>query len=119
MRCPVATAYSSRMQRPRSTPVWLPRAFALAAVAFAAAAALAPAAGAAGAGTTPGATLTAFVEAAGNADAAAMWSLLSAPTRKRLGPDLARFRRGAAVELGEGLGRSRAAAPSGCALRRC
>lgn len=80
------------------------------ALAAAASAALAPGAAAApafpatAAAPGPATVLANFVRAAGKGDAAAMWALLSAPSRKRLGPDLARFRSGAAVELGEGLG---------------
>ncbi len=48
--------------------------------------------------------LAAFVAAAREGNAGAMWRLLSADTRRRLGPTAARFRRGAASELYEGLG---------------
>ncbi len=56
------------------------------------------------AGVTPGGTLRAFVEAAGKGDALRMWGLLSKQAQRRLGPDLARFRKGTAVELTEGVG---------------
>ena len=75
------------------------------------AAGLVVAALAAGSGTatraadaSPGSTLRAFVEAAGKGDAARMWGLLSKQTQRRYGPDLARFRKGTAVELTEGVG---------------
>lgn len=45
---------------------------------------------------TPAGVITRFVQAAGKGDAAALWALLSRPTRKRLGPDLATFRTKAA-----------------------
>lgn len=53
---------------------------------------------------SPGGTLRAFVEAAGKGDAPRMWGLLSQQTQRRFGPDLARFRKGTAVELTEGVG---------------
>lgn len=53
---------------------------------------------------TPGGILTQFVQAAGKADAAALWALLSQPTRKRLGPDLATFRAKAAPGITEVVG---------------
>ena len=53
---------------------------------------------------TPGATLRAFVEAAGKGDVPRLWALLSKQTQRRLGPDLAGFRKGRAVELTAGVG---------------
>ena len=53
---------------------------------------------------SPGGTLRAFVEAAGKGDAPRMWGLLSQQSQRRLGPDLARFRKGAAVELTQRVG---------------
>jgi hypothetical protein len=52
----------------------------------------------------PDAPLERMVAAARAADARAMWELLSGPTRERLGPTFARFRRGAASELRKALG---------------
>jgi hypothetical protein len=49
--------------------------------------------------------LEAFVAAAGRGDAAAMWALLSEPTRASYGPTPRAFRAGAAAELEEGVGR--------------
>lgn len=54
--------------------------------------------------SAPGRVLVRFVEAAARGDAAAMWDLLTWPTRKSIGPTFADFRRGAAVELREGVG---------------
>ena len=45
---------------------------------------------------TPAGIITRFVQAAGQGDSAALWALLSRPTRQRLGPDLATFRAKAA-----------------------
>jgi len=45
---------------------------------------------------TPAGIITQFVQAAGKGDSAALWALLSRPTRQRLGPDLATFRAKAA-----------------------
>jgi hypothetical protein len=50
------------------------------------------------------ATFEAFVAAARGGSARAMWRLLSASSRDRLGPSLATFRTGASTELTEGLG---------------
>ncbi len=47
----------------------------------------------------PGPVFTRFVEAAGAGRADAMWALLSRPSRNRLGPTKASFRRGAALGL--------------------
>src|SRR5256885_5842908 len=56
------------------------------------------------AGPDPGKqAVDAFVAAAGHGDAKALWALLSAPTRARLGP-FSRFRSATAVELAEGAG---------------
>ena len=52
----------------------------------------------------PREALVRFVEAAGDADARGMWSELSTPTRRRLGPSFARFRAGPAHELHDGVG---------------
>jgi hypothetical protein len=57
----------------------------------------------AAAATSPGTELGKLVRAAGRGDAAALWPLLSSGAQRRLRP-LARFRRGTAVELSEGLG---------------
>jgi hypothetical protein len=52
----------------------------------------------------PGPTLEEFVAAARAGDADAMWALLSAPTRERLGPTAAEFRRGQGRRLQASLG---------------
>lgn len=52
----------------------------------------------------PDGPLKQMVAAARADDARAMWGLLSGPTRERLGPSFARFRRGAAPELQKALG---------------
>jgi hypothetical protein len=52
----------------------------------------------------PGPTLEEFVAAARAGDTDAMWALLSAPSRERLGPTVARFRRGQARRLRTTLG---------------
>jgi hypothetical protein len=52
----------------------------------------------------PGRLLLRFVAAARRADAEAMWSLLSRPTRASIGPTLGQFRLGAAAEFAEGVG---------------
>lgn len=72
------------------------------AAAFALPAVAAPRARAADA--TPGGVLTTFVQAAGKGDAAKLWSLLSPQSQKRLGPDLAAFKKKAAASLNQGLG---------------
>ena len=63
-----------------------------------------PSAGARSAAPSPGDAIRSFVEAAGKGNTARMWSLLSRQTQRRYGPDLARFRKGTAVELTEGVG---------------
>lgn len=67
-------------------------------------AAAAPAGAARGADSSPGGVLGAFVGAAARNDAGAMWALLSAETRKRLGPVQAAFAKGAARDLSDALG---------------
>jgi hypothetical protein len=52
----------------------------------------------------PDGPLKRLVAAARGDDARAMWELLSGPTRERLGPSFARFRRGAAADLRQALG---------------
>lgn len=52
----------------------------------------------------PGQTLVRFVRAARRGDAAALWSLLSVPTRESGGPTLDQFRRGLARSLRAGPG---------------
>lgn len=79
-------------------------ALALAAALFAAAAGAGAAAAAPRADGSPGGVLRQFVEAAGKGDASTMWSLLSARSRQRLGPDFGRFRKGSAAELNRGVG---------------
>lgn len=64
-----------------------------------------PAAGVAATAAVPGKTvISQFVSAASRGRPAAMWALLSTPSRRRLGPTLAAFRRHSAVELTEGVG---------------
>ena len=52
----------------------------------------------------PGPTLAEFVAAARSGDDEAMWALLSTPTRERLGPTPAKFRRGEGRRLRTNLG---------------
>ena len=52
----------------------------------------------------PGEVLLRFVRAAGENDVDTMWELLGTQTRASLGPTLADFRTGTAVEFHEGLG---------------
>jgi hypothetical protein len=52
----------------------------------------------------PGPTLEEFVAAARAGDSEAMWALLSTPTRERLGPTPAKFRRGEGRRLRTNLG---------------